>query len=222
VVGRADNFSRQVDRLLKAKRFPDLLLIWIGHNNLCWTSDLTAQQKKDPEVALRRQTSEFKTNYVRQLRRILDRAKKEDHKISIVVFGLVNTKAYVAARETAEAMRRNDRKLFPYAEVDYVRCEAMKPEYRGNIVRLELAINRELRSSARALGNELRGSPNVRLQYSGVLAEKDIDDITLLSSYDAWHLSRKGHDLVAQTVFDALKPSFDFLGIRSEPRAAKH
>ena len=222
MVGHADNFARQVDELLKAKRFPDLLLIWIGHNNLCWTTDLTAEEKKHPEIALPRQTTAFKTNYVRQLRRILDRAKKEDHKISIVVFGLVNTKGYFAARETAEAMRRNDRKLFPYAEVDYVRCEAMKPEYRRNIVRLELAINRELRSSVRALGNELRSSPKVRLQYSGVAAEKNIDDITLLSRYDAWHLSPKGHDLVAQSVFDALTPSFDFLGIRSEPRTAKH
>src|SRR5437870_6767172 len=31
---RTRNFSGQVDQVLKARRYPDLIILWIGHNNL--------------------------------------------------------------------------------------------------------------------------------------------------------------------------------------------
>ena len=221
MVGRAHNFGSQVNQTLKEKRFPDLLLLWIGHNNLCWTTGLTEEQKRHPEVVLPKKIREFKANYVSQLRRLVERAKKEDHKVAIVVFGLVNAKGYFESRETAEEMRASDHKLFPYLEVDYVRCEAMKPEYRQNLIRMQLMVNRELKSAVRGLRDELRSYPKVRLQYSDALATKDISDVTLISSYDAWHLSRKGHDVTSETVFDAIGPSLDFLGIKPEPQISR-
>jgi GDSL-like lipase/acylhydrolase family protein len=215
-LGRGHNFAGQVDQALKAKRFPDLLLIWIGHNNLCWTWNLTAQQRQHPDAALRMRTEDFKTNYVRQLRRLLDRAKKEDHYVAVVVFGLINCEAYFKARHTAEALRANNHKLFPYLETGYRSCEAMKPEYRQNITRLELMMNRELKSAVSDLRDELQLYPRVRLQYSDALAKLDITNVAVYSIHDAWHFSPKGHDLVAQATFTALTPSLHFLGIESQ------
>jgi len=39
IVGKAlsvEHFSSQVDGLLSLERFPDIALVWIGHNNLDW------------------------------------------------------------------------------------------------------------------------------------------------------------------------------------------
>src|SRR5437899_9547495 len=33
---RTRNFSGQVDQILRAERYPDLIMIWIGHNNIDW------------------------------------------------------------------------------------------------------------------------------------------------------------------------------------------
>src|SRR5438105_1380655 len=46
---RTRNFSGQVDQLLKSRRYPDLILLWIGHNNLDWAAGISAAEREHPE-----------------------------------------------------------------------------------------------------------------------------------------------------------------------------
>jgi hypothetical protein len=40
-LARTQNLRRQIDQVTHAKRFPDVVLLWIGHNNTDWVKRLT-------------------------------------------------------------------------------------------------------------------------------------------------------------------------------------
>jgi lysophospholipase L1-like esterase len=207
------NFSQQVDLLLKEKRFPDLLLIWIGHNNLNWVRFVDPGQPEKIEAGLQDSVSRFRKDYERQLGRLVARAQEEKQRRAIVVFGLVNFKNFFEARDAAERLRKENPKLYPYFEVDYKHYESMKPEYRGNMVKLALMINKELRALVDEFNQKLGRDSQVRLWYSDALATIDLGGVEAIHQSDAWHPSRKGHNVLAKAAFGALGPSLNFLGI---------
>jgi lysophospholipase L1-like esterase len=211
---RTRNFSGQVDEILGKRRYPDLILIWIGHNNLDWAAETPPAERKHPQKRFEQLARIFRKNYERQLRRLIDRARNQNHKVAIVVFGLVNFKAYFKAREEAEALKAKNPRLYPYLQVDYQHFRSMRPAYRGGMIRLALMMNRELRAMVDELN---RNHPaNVQLRYSDALAKVDIGHAYLIHAMDAWHPSKKGHNLLAKTAFQAIKPSLRFLGIPTE------
>src|SRR5215471_16300724 len=69
------NFSRQLAELLRARRFPDLILISIGHNNVDWAWRCPLNELQNSEEQLKRLSKEFWQNYARELRRLLSRAR---------------------------------------------------------------------------------------------------------------------------------------------------
>jgi|GEM_PF-647644 len=207
------NFSQQVDQILAHGRFPDLVLIWIGHNNLNWAAPLNAEQRRDPDKYLLRQLWLFRKNYARQLRRLVERAKAEQQRTAIMVYGLVNFEAFFQARDSAESLRAEDPALYPYFERDYEIYVSMRPEYRQNMIRLALLMNAELRHLVEGLQGELSDLPHVRVQYSDALASVDIRAVELIHAVDAWHPSRKGHNRLAEAAFGALAGPLRFLGI---------
>ncbi len=213
---KTGNFSQQVDQILENERFPDLLLIWIGHNNLNWAAPLSSDDRKNPDKYLLRRLWRFRKNYAAQLRRLVDRAKTEKHKSVIVAFGLVNFAAFFQARQTTEALKAKDPDLYPYLERDLEIYESMKPEYRKNMIRLALMMNAEIRDVVARLNREVKDYPNVRLRYSDVLATVDISAVDLIHPMDAWHPSVKGHNRLAEVAFGALSEDLVFLGIRPE------
>src|SRR6201984_3534442 len=71
------NFSGQVSELLRAPRFPDLILISIGHNNVDWAWRCPPDELNAPERRLNCQCKEFREIYGRQVRRVLRRAGRE-------------------------------------------------------------------------------------------------------------------------------------------------
>ena len=222
LLGHTPHFAGQVDQTLKAKRFPDLLLIWIGNNNLDWLVGASPSERAHPDKYLHERARRFGEDYARQLRRLISRAESEDHPAAIVAFGLVNSEAALRARQTAEALRAHNHNLFPYLEVDYRRCESMRPQYRQNIARFEILINRELKRAVDEVRDELRLYPKVRLEYSNAFSELDISNVALLNAHDAWHSSPEGHDLLAQTAFTAIAPSLRFLRIGSQKWDVTH
>ena len=215
---RTRNFSGQVDQVLKARRYPDLIMLWIGHNNLNWAEETPVKEREHPEKRFEECAKKFEQDYRRQLHRLMARAEKEDHKVAIVVFGLVNFEAFFKAREEAEALRENNRKLYPYLEVDYRHFISMLPAYRGGMIRLALMMNKELHAMVTDLNR--RCSPNVRLRYSDALANVDISRAELIHAVDAWHPSVKGHSLLAQAAFSALGPTLEFLAIDQKTRGS--
>jgi lysophospholipase L1-like esterase len=207
------SFTQQTDLLLAEKRFPDLVLIWIGHNNLHWEWVVDPHQPEKIEAGLKKLAGDFCKDYARQLGRIVDRAQEQNHRCAIIVFGLVNFKSFFKARDAAEKLREKNPKLYPYFEVDYKHYATMKPEYRGNMMKLALMINEELRAMVGEFNRKLGPDAKVRLEYSDALATVDLSDVNIINRVDAWHPSIKGHNALAKAAFGALGPSLDFLGI---------
>jgi lysophospholipase L1-like esterase len=207
------NFSQQVDLILEGKRFPDLVMIWIGHNNLHWEWYVDPHQPEKIEAGLQEIVTRFYKDYERQLGRLVERAREEKQRRAIIVFGLVNFKSFFEARDAAEQLRKENPKLYPYFEVDYKHYATMKPEYRGNMMKLALMINEKLRAMIGESNRKLGADSKVRLWYSDALATVNLSDVTMIHRVDAWHPSRKGHNVLAKAAFDALGPSLNFLGV---------
>lgn len=207
------NFSEQVDLILSNRRFPDLLMIWIGHNNVNWVYSLNSKQRQNPDVYLKEMTDNYRKNYARQLQRLLDQAKRDKHRTAIVVFGLVNFESFFKARQATEELKRANSNLYPYLDTDYRYFESMKPEYRANMIKLALMMNEELRGLVAEFNKQLEKNSQVTLRYSDALATVDISRADLIHRIDAWHPSPKGHGVLAGAAFGALGPSLEFLGI---------
>ena len=207
------NFSGQITRLLRARRFPDLILISIGHNNVDWAWRCPSNELGAPEQRLKRQSKEFRENYGRELRRLLGRARAEEHRVALVVFGLINFESYFKGREAAERLRESDTSLYPHLETTYKYLLSFHPTYRRNLIRLASRVNGELRAIVEELNLEVEDTGHIQLRYSDALATADLSRAELLHPIDGWHASVEGHNVLAQAAFSDLGASLEFLGI---------
>ena len=208
------NFSGQVSELLRARRFPDLILISIGHNNVDWAWRCPPNELEQPDERLKRLSKEFRQNYTRELRRLLEGASIQQHRVAIVVYGLINFESYFKGREAAERLRESDTTLFPHLETTYKYFISFHPTYRSNLTRLASMANEELRAMVEALNREfVHQIEHIQLRYSNALATADLSRAELLHPIDGWHASVAGHNVLADAAFSDLKPSLDFLGI---------
>ena len=208
------NFSGQVGELLRVRRFPDLILISIGHNNVDWAWRCPLDELHDPDERLQRLSKEFRENYVRELRRLLEGARIQQHRVAIVVYGLINFESYFKGRQAAERLRESDTTLYPHLETTYKYFISFHPTYRRNLIRLAAMVNEELRAMVEALNREfLHQTENIQLRYSNALATADLSRSELLHPIDGWHASVEGHNVLADAAFSDLKASLEFLGI---------
>ena len=208
------NFAGQVGELVRACRFPDLTLISIGHNNVDWAWRCPPHELDTPEERLQRLSKELRQNYARELRRLLERACAEKHRVAIVVYGLINFGSYFKGREAAERLRQGDTTLYPHLETTYKHSVSFHPTYRRNLIRLASMVNEELREMVENLSREfVQQNENIQLRYSNALATADLSCAELLHPVDGWHASVEGHNVLADAAFSDLKPSLDFLRI---------
>jgi lysophospholipase L1-like esterase len=208
------NFSGQLGELLRARRFPDLILISIGHNNVDWAWRCPLDELHDPEERLQRLSKEFRQNYVSELRRLLEGARIQQHRVAIVVYGLINFESYFKGREAAERLRESDTTLYPHLETTYKYFISFHPAYRRNLSRLAAMVNEELRAMVEALNREfVHQIEHIQLRYSNALATADLSRAELLHPVDGWHASVEGHNVLADAAFSDLKASLEFLGI---------
>jgi lysophospholipase L1-like esterase len=208
------NFSGQIREVLRAARFPDLILIAIGHNNVDWAWRCPPIEFDRPEQRLLRLSKQFQRNYSRNLRRLLDGARIQRHRVAIVVYGLINFQSYFQGREAAERLRRSDSNLYPYLESTYKHFISFHPEYRRNLVRLAAMANEELRAMVDDLNSEfLHRDEHIQLRYSHALTTADLSRAELLHPIDGWHASVEGHNVLAEAASNDLEPSLNFLGI---------
>src|SRR6266487_1075244 len=218
---RTRNLSGQARQILRKKRLPDLIMIWIGHNNLDWTEGLSLTEREHPEKRLQEMATQFRVNYTEPLQSLIDRAKSENHNVVIVVFGLANIDAFFKARKKAEAVHARNPALYPYFESGYRSFESLKPPYQKNMVRLSLMMNSEMRAMVANLNREVKNYGNVRVQYSDALTKVDFSRLEMINPVDAWHPSIQGHKALAAAAFSSLVPSLEFVGI-GEKITAKH
>jgi lysophospholipase L1-like esterase len=205
------NFSGQVGQLLSARRFPDLILIWIGHNNVDWAWRCPADELQQPETRLRRQSERFRQDYTRQIRRLIDRAITEQHRVAITIYGLVDFESFFKAREIAETLRAKNPRLYPYLGSDLKYFISMRPAYRRNLIRLTRMVNDGLCAMATELQITHAHSANLQVRYSDALAKADLSRVEVIHSVDGWHPSVEGHNVFAAAAFNDLRPSLEFL-----------
>jgi lysophospholipase L1-like esterase len=209
------NFSGQVGELLCARRFPDLILISIGHNNVDWAWRCPPYELDTPEQRLQRLSKELRQNYTRELRRLLEGAGIQQHRVAIVVYGLINFESYFEGREAAESLRESDTTLYPHLETTYKYFISFHPAYRRNLIRLAAMVNEELRAMVEALNREfVHQTEHIQLRYSNALATADLSRAELLHPIDGWHASMEGHNVLADAAFSDLASSLQFLRIQ--------
>ena len=162
---------------------------------------------------MQRLSKEFRRN-VREMRRLLEGARIQQHRVAIVVYGLINFESYFKGRETAERLRESDTTLYPHLETTYKYYISFRPTYRRNLSRLAAMLNEELRAMVEALNREfVHQTEHIQLRYSKALATADLSRVELLHPIDGWHASIEGHNILANAALSDLKPSLDFLGI---------
>src|SRR5206468_12335186 len=132
---RSLNIRRQTRQILRQKRCPDLIIIWIGHNNRDWAEGLSANEREHPEKHLQEMATQFRVNYTEPLQSLIDRAKTENHNVAIVVFGLANLDTFFKARRKAEALHARNPALYPYFESGNRSFESLQLPYQKNMVR---------------------------------------------------------------------------------------
>ncbi len=219
---RTRNFSGQIGQLLAAERFPDLILIAIGHNNIDWAWRSPRSELDQPESRLQRHSRHFRENFARQMRRLIEGARMQRHRVAIVVYGLVNFEAYFKGREIAERLRTQDPIRYPRLETAYKYFTSFRPAYRSNLIRLGAMVNKELRAMVSELNRALADNVNVQVRYSDALATADLSRAELLHPVDGWHASAEGHNVLAEAAFSDLGPSLEFLGIKSPPSDSRN
>ena len=219
---RTRNFSGQIGQLLAAERFPDLILIAIGHNNIDWAWRSPRSELDQPESRLQRHSRHFRENFARQMRRLIEGARMQRHRVAIVVYGLVNFEAYFKGREIAERLRTQDPTRYPHLETAYKYFTSFRPAYRSNLIRLGAMVNKELRAMVSEFNRALADNVNVQVRYSDALATADLSPAELLHPVDGWHASAEGHNVLAEAAFSDLGPSLEFLGIKSPPSDSRN
>jgi lysophospholipase L1-like esterase len=209
------NFSGQVGELLRAQRYPDLILISIGHNNVDWAWRCPPNELQQLNERLKRLSKEVRKNYAGELRRLIEGAHNQQHRVAIVVYGLINFESYFRGREAVERLRESDTTLYPHLETTYKYFVSFHPRYRSNLIRLAAMVNEELRAMVEALNREfVHQTEHVQLRYSNALATADLSRAELLHPIDGWHASVEGHNVLAEAAFNDLRASLDFLKIR--------
>ena len=209
------NFSQQVDRVLSSKRFPELILIWIGHNNVDWAWQCPEEELRNPEPRLDVQRAYFRDSYRRQLGRLLTDARSGKKRTAIVVYGLADFASFFTARDTAEALRKSNPKLYPRLGADVRYFVSMKPAYRKHLIQLVAMVNDDLSHMAKEFQGELHraGVHQLKVLYSDALAKVDLSRVEMVHPVDGWHPSTQCHNAFAEAAFRSLAPVLEFLGL---------
>lgn len=198
--------SYQVDEALLGE-FPDLLLIWIGHNNIDWLS----HDKRFTDELCENLSSEFIDHYRKQMERLLKAALSSKKRIVIIVFGLINFKSFFEARTQAEQQHQANTIQFPYLEKGHDYFLSMKPEHRSGMLQLAQRCNEKLEEMCKELNRAVRRS-DILIVYSDVLSRTDIGTAGMLHPSDAWHPSADGHRVIAHSAYEAVKEQLSYLG----------
>jgi lysophospholipase L1-like esterase len=201
------HLSEQVSRLRALGRFPDVVLLWIGHNSVDWAAGGAAGDLPDDQLVTA-MTDVFIESYRHQIGRLLDAARGAPHAVAIVVFGLIDFERFFIARAYAERLRAAGSRLYPRLEDDYRYFISMRPEHRQGMISLARTMNGALKHLVESLASDSVVPPHVLVQYSDAFYDTDISSAATLSEVDGWHPSLLGHALLAASAHDAIDEVF--------------
>jgi lysophospholipase L1-like esterase len=190
------HFEHQVDEMV-GEAFPDLVLLWIGHNNVDWANCASSDEVKRIATA-------FADAYEIQLRRLVGMANDGQRPVTVIVFGLVNFRAFFSAREQAESKHASNRRHFPFAERAYGFFESMKPEHRQTMIGVADRCNEQLDKLCTGVQSSAR--QGVRIVFARAMSQAPINSSSMLHRLDAWHPSQEGHQVLADAAWTAVEP----------------
>ncbi len=195
------HFKDQVNEVLIGK-FPQIVIVWIGHNSLNW--------KEQENNSLEKLVEDFITSYKIQLERLVVGGINSKQNCLIHVFGLINFDSFFKARFEAENLKLTNSKLYPFLEKDYHYFVAMRPEYRKKMIELSKLYNVELKKLCEGLSEKITET-KVKLVYSEVLSKINIDEAYNLNAKDAWHPSIRGHKKIAEVAYEEIYKGLAYL-----------
>ena len=213
---KVEDLSEQVSDILSERELPNLLISWIGANNLNWLLDL----RKDPRLVPRTHVQELpymiEAAYEEQMWRLLDRGLDQEYPVALMVFGLIDFPSYFQARDEAERLHAQNPELYPWIGRAYSAFEALKPSYRPLTLEVWKETNRLLEAMVDRLNARVASDPrfrgNVQVFFSPALSELPIQ-VEDLNDQDAWHPSVTGANRIAETALGAIHSPLEFLGL---------
>ncbi|MEZ4749909.1 MAG: SGNH/GDSL hydrolase family protein [Bdellovibrionota bacterium] len=215
-LGKIANFSDQVTRVEKMEEKPNLVLIWIGHNNMDWAYDIENVEGLDADEYYDSIPDRMAEGMETELTRLRETLKKEGKRVSVVVYGLVDFEKAFEARRQADALRNEDPKLYPYFETPYTNFPSVKPEHQKKTAELGRRVNAALKRKLETLQARW-GSDGELWRYSDAIYDAPLGEARMLHATDAFHLSPEGHNTVANAVEKSLAPSLEFLRVPPRP-----
>lgn len=203
----------QIRELLAEPVFPDLVLVWIGHNNLDFVTECSRfSSRGDLDEACEGIRRVFSQHFRADLQRLLQAAHALARRTAIVVYGLVNPEATRRARDRARALRAARAGLFPYMQKSEQRFPPLRPEHGDRLLELSRALSFDMRREVEALQASFGPLPQVRLSYSDATARVELCEPNHLHEADAWHASEAGKRLLADALFEGISPALPFIG----------
>ena len=196
----------QVAEALRSKRLADLILLWMGNNNM----DFAAQSNTSTTELRRR----FVESYRHSLLALIARARLKPEKTAIVVYGMINAAATTKARADARFAQSRDATLYPYLKKGDQRFPSMRAEHVDELVRLSQEMSADLERLVFELQHETAAHPQVLLTYSDATQRADLSDPRLYHHVDAWHLSVAGKNAIADALYQGAHSGLDFLGFK--------
>jgi lysophospholipase L1-like esterase len=213
LIARMKDFNEQANDVLEEKEFPDLLYIWIGHNNIDWITESRALSMNQAETfaEIRRV---FAPAYRVQLQKLVDRAILKSKPSVLMAMGLVNFGAFFQARQAVELRRKQHPETYPFLELDLKTFPSMGLESRQGMIDLALRINDDIKQIVDEMNRGLTHSEQVKLRYSEALSKVDLSDPETLNKTDGWHPSILGHTRLAEGAISAIQDLLEHLGLR--------
>ncbi len=196
------HFSEQVSRVCALRRFPDVILLWIGHNSLDWAEGQPTSSTPNAGRLFAALTDVFIASYEYQVRKLIDAAGRAPKPVVIVIFGLADFGQFFAARESAEQIRAAGSRLYPRLEDGLRFFTSMRPAHRQGMVVLARAMNVALERMVATVVDQATMPSHVTVRYSNALYDTDISSAAALSEVDGWHPSRLGHALLAASAHE--------------------
>lgn len=193
------HMSHQIDRVLALKPFPEIVLLWIGHNNLDWAN--SCGDAKPDETRLPRLADDAVAGYAKQFERLLEAARQQPHPVRFVIFALVSFEYFFEARAQTEAIKQREPSRYPFLEIDYRYFISMRPEYRKGMIELANLINSRLEVLVARMRSRHSVESNSTVSFSMGLHDARINKAECLCDVDGWHPSPLGHQTLAEGAF---------------------
>lgn len=214
-IGNISNLSDQMDRALEQDPFPNLVMIWLGHNNLDWIYDVSVDPSLNEQKYYDSIPERLANNLELEIRRLVKKAKWDRTKLSVVVSGLLNVEATLEAREKARILKAQNPELFPYLETADTRFPSTRPEHREQLVKLAARVNDALEVMVERLNADIQEEKalpdQIEIRFSRRMCQMGLRDPKYLHPNDAFHLSALGQQKVAEHMEVEIRESMRFL-----------